>query len=96
LLASGFNPVSRCCLWNQGYNIQVKQASLCTASHNGTGAVLEGSSVKLKSSDSDPTMFGDSSEDDLKGDEGLDWYFADLDDKLHGKINDELLDLLID
>jgi hypothetical protein len=41
-------------------------------------------------------MFGDSSEDDLKGDEGLDWYFADLDDKLHGKINDELLDLLID
>ena len=61
---------------------------------NGTGAVLTGSSVKLQRSGTDRTVFSDSSADDLKGDEGLDWYFADLDDKLHGKINDELLDLI--
>ena len=66
----------------------------------GTGLILAGTGVKLAAAGSDRTVFDDGQMDILKGDQGRDWFFADLgspptnDDRLTDRIWNELVDLI--
>jgi hypothetical protein len=63
---------------------------------------LESLRRKFIRGDPATTVFDDGVKDTLKGDKGLDWFFADLDnqdgddDKVKDKKNDEVLDLIYD
>jgi hypothetical protein len=84
--------------WSSGREYAMRAANL----RNGSGPVLTGSGVRLKSSGSDRTVFDDGAKDTLQGDDGRDWFFADLDgtggddDKVKDKKNNELVDMILD
>jgi hypothetical protein len=69
---------------------------------NGTGPILGGTGSRLAASGVNRTVFDDGDKDDLKGEKGRDWFFADLDDldsdddRLRDKKSDELVDNLFD
>ncbi len=48
---------------------------------NGVGTASSDTEVRLVSSGDDATVWGDVDKDKLKGDQGIDWYFAELDDE---------------
>ena len=61
---------------------------------NAAGPVLSGTSVGLKKSGSEQTVFNDSDKDDLKGSSNQDWFFASLGkDKMDDK-RDEAIDAI--
>jgi parallel beta-helix repeat protein len=69
---------------------------------NGTGPVLSGTGVKLAAGGADRTVFDDGRKDTLEGENGRDWYFADLDrlggddDQVKDKKGNEWVDLIYD
>jgi len=84
--------------WNSGDSYTDRVDHL----RNGTGSILGGTGLKLVATGPDRTVFDDGDKDKLKGDQGRDWFFADLDgvdgddDKVKDKKWDELLDVIFD
>ena len=61
--------------WNSGRDYGTRVANLRT----GSGAVLNGTGVKLSESGASQSVFNnDGEKDSLKGDSDLDWFFAEL------------------
>ena len=60
----------------------------------GTGPVLTGTGVKLKTTGTDRTVFDEGLKDTIKGDNGRDWFFASMGDNLKDKKSDETTDTI--
>lgn len=84
--------------WNSSNDYVARAQNL----RSGTGVLRNNQNLMLAVVGPNRTVFDDGQRDDMNGNDGRDWFFADLDaiisdnDKISGRKSDEWLDQLLD